>query len=173
MRREFRATYCCFNILGHKMITRGWILVFEVFIEPYWSAQHERIFENGATASWWYKLKLKDISIYESFEELLSWNLESKLITPKYITSIYFGAIVTIFNFCFFFSYFLCVMFFLTPEKTSKASPCHLFKSNIETCGILYLIVIYNYFIFSVQYITIKTNWKAIIINVNKLIKKK
>ena len=32
----------------------------------------------------------------ESFEELLSWNLESKLITPKYITGTYFGDIVAI-----------------------------------------------------------------------------
>ena len=35
MRREFLATYCCFNILCHKMITSGQILVFEVSIEPY------------------------------------------------------------------------------------------------------------------------------------------
>ena len=45
------------------------------------------------------KWELKDLSISESFEELLSWNSESKLIIPKYITSTYFGAIVAIFNF--------------------------------------------------------------------------
>ena len=32
------------------MITSGWILVFEVSIEPYWSAKHDRIFESSATA---------------------------------------------------------------------------------------------------------------------------
>ena len=32
------------------MITIGPILVFEVPIEPYWSAQYERIFESGANA---------------------------------------------------------------------------------------------------------------------------
>ena len=47
--------------------------------------------------SWWQKLELKDLSISELFEELLSWNLESKLIILKYITSTYFGAIVAIF----------------------------------------------------------------------------
>ena len=46
------------------------------------------------------KIDLKDVSLSESFEELLSWNLEYKLITPKYIASTYFGAIVAISNFC-------------------------------------------------------------------------
>ena len=32
------------------MINSGQILVFEVSIEPYLSAQHNRIFESGATA---------------------------------------------------------------------------------------------------------------------------
>ena len=50
--------------------------------------------------SWWQKLELKHSSISESFDELLSWNSESKLITPKYITGIYFGAIVAILEFC-------------------------------------------------------------------------
>ena len=50
--------------------------------------------------SWWQKLELKDLSISEPFEELLSWNLESKLITPKYITGTYFSAMVAILNFC-------------------------------------------------------------------------
>ena len=50
--------------------------------------------------SWWQKLELKESSISESFEELLSWNSESKLITPLYITGTYIGAIVAIFNFC-------------------------------------------------------------------------
>ena len=49
--------------------------------------------------SWWQKFDLKDLSISESFEELLSWNSESKLITPKYITGIYFGAMVAILGF--------------------------------------------------------------------------
>ena len=47
--------------------------------------------------SWWQKLELKDLSMSELFEELLSLNSESKLITPKYITSTYFGAIVAMF----------------------------------------------------------------------------
>ena len=50
--------------------------------------------------SWLQKLELKDLSISESFEELLSWNLESKLITPKYITGTYFGAMEDVLNFC-------------------------------------------------------------------------
>ena len=50
--------------------------------------------------SWWQKLELKDLSISEPFEELLSWNLESKRITPKYITGTYFGAVTAIFDFC-------------------------------------------------------------------------
>ena len=50
--------------------------------------------------SWWQKLELNDLSISEFFEDLLSWNSESKLITPKFITGTYFGAIVAILNFC-------------------------------------------------------------------------
>ena len=46
--------------------------------------------------SWWQKLELNDSSIYELFEDLLSWNFESKLITPKYFTGPYFGDIVAI-----------------------------------------------------------------------------
>ena len=38
--------------------------------------------------SWWLKFELKDLSISELFEDLLSWNLESKLITPKNITNL-------------------------------------------------------------------------------------
>ena len=45
----------------------------------------------------WQKFDLNDLSISELFEELLSLNSESKLITPKYITSTYFGAIVAMF----------------------------------------------------------------------------
>ena len=45
-------------------------------------------------------MELKDLSIFELFEELLSWNLESKLITPKYITDTYFSAIAAILEFC-------------------------------------------------------------------------
>ena len=80
--------------------------------------------------SWWQKFDLKDLSISELFEELLSWNSESKLITPKYITATYFGAIVAIFNFCFSIC-FLCVMFFLTPQRAPKAGPWHLFIYSI------------------------------------------
>ena len=72
--------------------------------------------------SWWQKYELKDTSISELFEELLSWNLESKLITPKYITGTYFGAIMAIFNFCFFVFFFVAI-FFLTPERAPIASP--------------------------------------------------
>jgi len=46
--------------------------------------------------SWWQKLELKDLSKSELFEELLSWNLEYKLITPNYITGTYFGYILAI-----------------------------------------------------------------------------
>ena len=49
--------------------------------------------------SCWQKFSLKDISISESFEELLSWNSESKLITPKYITDTYFGTMAAILDF--------------------------------------------------------------------------
>ena len=83
------------------MITSERILAFEVSIEPYWSAQNDRIFESGTTAFLVAKIGTKDLSISESFEELPSWNLESKLITPKYITRTYFGAIVAILNFCY------------------------------------------------------------------------
>ena len=38
------------NIFGHKMVTSGRILMFHMSIEPYWSAQDDWIFENGATA---------------------------------------------------------------------------------------------------------------------------
>ena len=113
------------NIFCHKIITSGPILLFQVSIEPYWSAQYDWIFENGATAFLVAKIWTKIISISELFEELLSLNLESKLITPKYITGTYFGAIVAIFNFCFSVC-FLYVMFFLTPEWAPKASPCHM-----------------------------------------------
>ena len=61
----------------------------------------------------------------EALEDLLSLNSESMLITPKYITSTYFGAIVAIFTFCFSVC-FLCV--FITPEGAPKAGPRHLFE---------------------------------------------
>ena len=76
--------------------------------------------------SWWQKLELSDLSISELFEDLLSLNLESKLITPKYITGTYFGAIMAIFNFIFSVC-FLYVMFFLTPERAPKAGPATCF----------------------------------------------
>jgi len=101
--------------------------MFEVSIEPYWSAQHDWIFENGASAFLVAKIELKDLSISQSFEELLSWNLESKLITPKYITGTYFGAIVAIFN-SIFTVCFLGVMLFLTPERAPKAGPATCFE---------------------------------------------
>ena len=81
--------------------------------------------------SWWQKLELKDLSISELFEDVLSWNSESKLITPKYITGTYFGAILTIFNF----SFSVCVlyvMFFLTPEWAPKAGPNHLYLNHLK-----------------------------------------
>ena len=76
--------------------------------------------------SWWQKLELNDLSISELFEDLLSWNSESKLITPKNITGTYFGAIMAIFNFSFSVC-FLYVMFFLTPERAPKAGPATCF----------------------------------------------
>ena len=90
--------------------------------------------------SWWQKLDLNELSISELFEDLLSWNLESKLITPKHITGTYFGAIMAIFNFSFS-VYFLYVIFFLTLERAPKASPAtcfQLFISNFAA-DILYL----------------------------------
>ena len=47
-------------------------------------------------APWWQKIELKEYYISQLFEELQSLNLESKLITPKYFTDIYFGAMVAI-----------------------------------------------------------------------------
>ena len=81
----------------------------------------------------WQKFDLNHLSISELFEEILSLNSESKLIIPKYVTGTYFGAIVAIFNF-YFFSYFLCVMFFLTPDRAPKAGPCHLFQLQPSRC---------------------------------------
>ena len=78
---------------------------------------------------WGQKMELKDWSISESFEELLSWNLESKLITPKYITGTYFCAIMAIFNFSFWVC-FLYVKFFITPERAPKARPATCFFLN-------------------------------------------
>ena len=79
--------------------------------------------------SWWQKLELKYLSISKLFGELLSWNLESRLITPKYITGTYLSAIVAIFNFHFSVC-FLCVMFFLTPERATKNLPLPLVFST-------------------------------------------
>ena len=62
------------------MITSRWVLVFEVSIEPYWSAQHDRIFESGATAFLVAKFDLKDVFISELCEELMSLNSEYKYI---------------------------------------------------------------------------------------------
>ena len=122
MRREFRATCRCSNIFCHKMINSGLILMFQVSIEPYWLAQYDWIFEIIVPLpSWWQKLELNNSSLFELFEELLSWNLDSKMITPKYITCTYFGDIVVIFNF--FWVWFLYIIFFLTPEWAQKQGP--------------------------------------------------
>ena len=55
--------------------------------------------------------------------------MASKLITPKYITSTYFGTVVAIFDFSFSVC-FLYVIFFLTPEWSPKAGPCYLFCNS-------------------------------------------
>ena len=86
-------------------------------------------------------MELNDLSISELFEDLLSWDSESKLITPKNITGTYFGALILVFQFVF------CVMFFLAPERAPKAGPatcsiiiCYLFPSlrqyNWRVCSI-------------------------------------
>ena len=49
VRREFRATFYCFNIYCYRVINSGRILVFEVSLELFLSAQYDRILENGAT----------------------------------------------------------------------------------------------------------------------------
>ena len=68
----------------------------------------------GPLPSCWQNFDLKDLSVSESFEELLSLNSESKMITPKYFTGTYFGAMVAILIFC-------------DLGASPKASPCHLF----------------------------------------------
>ena len=140
------------------MIASGPILIFEVSIEPYLSAQHDWIFENGGTAFLVAKFDQKDLSVSEPFEELLSWNLESKLITPKYITGTYFGAIVAIYNFCFSVC-FLCVMFFLTTERAPKAGPCHLFLIKLKLN--LSIVVIKNYILFFFSEHTVIFCWNS------------
>ena len=79
--------------------------------------------------SWWQELDLNEFPISELFEYLLSWNLKSKLITPKYITGTYFGAFVAIFNFCLSVC-FLYIMFISTPWAGPKSRSCHLFWCN-------------------------------------------
>ena len=44
-------------------------------------------------------MELKDLSISQLFEELQSLNLEYDIITPKYITSTYFGSMAATLNF--------------------------------------------------------------------------
>ena len=88
-------------------------------------------FKVAQLPSWWQKLELKDLSIYEPFKEVLSWNSESKVITPKYITGSSVCAIVSIFNLCFSVC-FRYVMFFLTQDWASKAGPCHLFYFDLQ-----------------------------------------
>ena len=114
MRREFRATYCFSYIFCHKMITCGWILVFELSIELYWSAQHDRIYESGTTTLLVAKIWTKIFIHIWVFWRATKLKSESMLITPKYITGTYFGAIVAVFNFC-------------DLGAAPKASPCHLF----------------------------------------------
>ena len=140
------------------MIASGPILIFEVGIELYLWAQHDWIFENGGTAFLVAKFDQKDLSVSEPFEELLSWNLESKLITPKYITGTYFGAIVAIYNFCFSVC-FLCVMFFLTTERAPKAGPCHLFLIKLKLN--LSIVVIKNYILFFFSEHTVIFCWNS------------
>ena len=82
-------------------------------------------------SSWWKKLDLNELSISELFEDLLSWNLESKLITPKNITGTYFGAIIAIFNF----SFLVCFLYvmFSNPWAGPQSRSCHLF---FQACNI-------------------------------------
>ena len=75
--------------------------------------------------SWWQKLDLNEFPISELFEDLLSWNLESKLITPKYITGTYFGAIVAIFNSIFFSMFSMCNVI-SNPWAGPQSRSCHL-----------------------------------------------
>ena len=117
MRREFRATCGCPNIFCHKMITSGPILMFEVSIEPYWSAQHDRIFESGATAflvaKIWPKRFIHIWVVWRATE--LKFGIYADY--PKYITSTYFGTIMVIFS-------------FYDLRATPKAGPCHLFNNG-------------------------------------------
>ena len=96
--------------------------------------------------SWWQQLDLNELSISELFEDLLSWNFESKLITPKNITGTYFGVIMAIFDFSFS-VFFLYVMFFLTPERAPKAGPvnCYLYASNHCIAIIKLFYMVYNF----------------------------
>ena len=71
-----------------------WGVYRTILISPTW-------LNNWKWCHWWQKLELTDLFISELFEDLLSWNSVSKLITPRYITCAYFGAIVAIFNFIF------------------------------------------------------------------------
>ena len=118
--------------------------------------------------SWKQNFDLKVLSVSKSFEGLLSWNSESKLITPKYITGTYFGAIVAIFNFCFSVC-FLCVMFFLTPEQAPKAGPCHLYMICFNTTLIhLTRLLLQNCcttFTLSIKYEIIEGFWSARCLN--------
>ena len=91
-----------------------WGVYRTILISPTW----QNIW-NGATALLVAKIELKDLSISEPFEELLSWNSESKLITPKYITDTYFGTIVAIFHFLF--SVFSVCNVFSNPWAGPKA----------------------------------------------------
>ena len=72
------------------------------------------------------KIWNKVLATSEMFEELLSWNLKSKLITPKYITGTYFDAMATIFE----------VMIY---EQAPKAGPCYLFIYDWFVCLLIFL----------------------------------
>jgi len=128
LRREFRAVCWCPNIFHHKIITSGRILMFLVSIDQPKMTKYLKIVP---LPSWWQKFDLNELSISELFEDLVSWNLECKLITPKYITDTYFDAIMVIFNFIFLVC-FVYVIFFLTPERAPKAGPstCFVYFSN-------------------------------------------
>ena len=69
-------------------------------IEPYWSAQHDRIFESGPTAflvaKIWPKRFIHIWVVWRATE--LKFGVEAG--TPKYITGTFFGAIVAILNLC-------------------------------------------------------------------------
>ena len=120
MRRKFRTICCCPNILCHIMITSRPLLIFQVSMEPYWSAQHNSIFENGATAFQVAKIGTKRYIYIQVVGRAIKLKFGIKAdytqIYHWYLFWCHCGHPEFCFSFC-----FLCVMFFL------KACPCHLF----------------------------------------------